>query len=175
MRTGRHLLDASRGGDHRWLVVAAIGGAAALGWLGPVSPQRRAVAVSIDRPDAEVFFVSPRGRDAWSGRAANPTGTDGPFATVGRARAAVRELLKARPGSPRVRVELRGGTYYLDAPLEFGPDDSGTETAPVVYTAAAGEKVVLSGGRRLKGGRWGEVNGHKAWVVDIPAVKSGAC
>jgi len=39
--------------------------------------------------------------------------------------------------------------------------------------AAAGEKVVLSGVRRLENGRWGEVNGRKAWVVDIPEVKAG--
>src|SRR5213079_878463 len=45
--------------------------------------------------------------------------------------------------------------------------------APVVYAAAAGEKVVLSGGRPLPGGRWGEVNGHRAWVVNVPAVKEG--
>ena len=43
----------------------------------------------------------------------------------------------------------------------------------MVYAAAAGEKVTLSGGRRLQGGRWGEVNGHKAWAVDIPEVKAG--
>ena len=48
-----------------------------------------------------------------------------------------------------------------------------TEQAPVVYAAAPGEKVVLSGGRRLEGGRWGEANGRKAWVVDIPEVKEG--
>jgi hypothetical protein len=70
-------------------------------------------------------------------------------------------------------VVLRGGTYFLDAPLEFGPEDSGAEGAPVVYAAAAGEKAVLSGGRRLDGGRWGEVNGRKAWVVVIPEVKEG--
>ena len=43
----------------------------------------------------------------------------------------------------------------------------------MVYAAAPGEKVVLSGGRRLEGGRWGEVNGRKAWMVDIPEVKEG--
>ena len=43
----------------------------------------------------------------------------------------------------------------------------------MVYAAAAGERVTLSGGRRLEGGRWGEVNGRKAWVVDIPEVKAG--
>jgi hypothetical protein len=121
-------------------------------------------------PGAADFFVSPRGKDTWSGKLADPGASDGPFATVARAREAVRALRKALKEPRRVRVVLRGGTYYLDAPLEFGPEDSGTEQGPVVYAAAAGEKVVLSGGRRVAGGRWGEVNGHRAWVVDIPEV-----
>ena len=43
----------------------------------------------------------------------------------------------------------------------------------MVYAAAAGEKVILSGGVRLEGGRWADVNGRKAWTVDIPEVKQG--
>jgi len=119
------------------------------------------------------FFVSPQGQDRWSGRLANPDGNDGPFATVSRARDAVKALLKSQKEPRRLRVVLRGGTYYLGSPLEFGPEDSGAENAPVVYAAATGEKVVLSGGRRLKNGRWGEVNGRKAWVVNITEVKAG--
>src|SRR5262245_61603545 len=119
------------------------------------------------------FFVSPRGNDTWSGRRADPDQNDGPFATVARARRAVRALLKTQKVQGRVRVILRGGTYYLDAPLDFGPEDSGTQQAPVVYAAAAGEQVVLSGGRRLNGGRWGKVHGHQAWIVEIPEVKRG--
>ena len=130
-------------------------------------------AAADEQPAAADFYVSPRGNDSWSGKLAGPRAGDGPFATVERARQAVRELRKTQKEPRTVRVVLRGGTYYLDAPLEFGPEDSGTETAPVVYAAAAGEKVVLSGGRRLAGGRWGEVNGHRAWVIDIPEVKDG--
>ena len=119
------------------------------------------------------FFVSPRGNDAWSGRLRDPGLTDGPFATLEQARAAIRAL-RRRQGTPMsVRVTLRGGTYFLDRPVEFGPMDSGAEKTPVVYAAASGEKVVLSGGRRLGGGRWGEVNQRKAWVVDIAEVKAG--
>ena len=87
---------------------------------------------------------------------------------------AVRALLKTLDRPRPVRVVLRAGTYYLDSPLELGPEDSGSRDAPVVYAAAAGETVTLSGGRRLRGGRWGEVNGHKAWTVDIPEVKAGS-
>jgi hypothetical protein len=119
------------------------------------------------------FFVSPRGNNRWSGRLAESAEHDGPFATIARARDAVRALRKTRQLDQAIRIVLRGGTYYLDAPLEFGPEDSGTEPAPMVYAAAPGEKAVLSGGRRLEGGRWGEANGHKAWVVDILEVKAG--
>ncbi|HZL90195.1 MAG TPA: right-handed parallel beta-helix repeat-containing protein [Pirellulaceae bacterium] len=130
-------------------------------------------ATADENPQTADFFVSPRGNDKWSGKLAEPEGNDGPFATVDRARLAVRELLKAQQEPRAVRVVLRGGTYFLAAPLEFGPEDSGAEKAPVVYAAAAGEKVILSGGRRLVGGRWGEINGRQAWVVEIPEVKEG--
>ena len=44
------------------------------------------------------FYLSPNGSDAWSGRLSNPNaqGTDGPFATLERARDAVRVLKKQK-------------------------------------------------------------------------------
>jgi hypothetical protein len=119
------------------------------------------------------FFISPQGEDHWSGKLSDPNDSDGPFKTVERAQEAVRALLRKLPKRRPVRVVLRGGTYYLKQTLEFGPEDSGTEGAPVVYAAAHGEKVVISGGCCLAGGKWGKVNGHKAWVIDIPDVKEG--
>lgn len=120
-----------------------------------------------------VFFVSTQGNDQWSGQRADPGTNDGPFATVTQAQQAVQKVLKTQKESRSVRVVLRGGTYFLDKPLEFGPDDSGTEKSPVIYAAAAGEQVILSGGRRLAGGQWGEANGRKAWIVKIPEVQEG--
>lgn len=119
------------------------------------------------------FYVSTQGNDRWSGKLADPASDDGPFATVRRAREAVQALRKIQESPRPICVVLRGGTYYLDSPLEFGPADSGRERAPVTYAAASGENVVLSGGRRVEGGHWGEVNGREAWVVDIPEVKAG--
>jgi hypothetical protein len=130
-------------------------------------------AAATDKPQEADFFVSPRGNDRWSGRLAEPGPNDGPFASVERARDAVRALRKAQKDRRPVRVVVFRGTYFLDAPLEFGPEDSGDESAPVVYTAAPGERVTLSGGSHLEGGRWGEVSGRKAWVVDVPEVKAG--
>ncbi|NOY81567.1 MAG: hypothetical protein GXP31_11270 [Kiritimatiellaeota bacterium] len=98
-------------------------------------------------PSAD-FYVSPRGGDdAWSGTRPNPTPdhTDGPFATLGRAQKAVRELRKKRRAG-EIRVVLRGGRYVLSDTLKFTAADSGARGAPVVYRAADGEDVWFSGG-----------------------------
>ncbi|MBN1464179.1 right-handed parallel beta-helix repeat-containing protein [candidate division KSB1 bacterium] len=92
------------------------------------------------------FYVSPVGNDTWSGMLDSPNAdrTDGPFATLGRAQKAVRELKqkvytpKTTPvetryiGSPHefgrgkdILVLLREGYYTLEAPLIFGPEDGG--------------------------------------------------
>ncbi len=94
------------------------------------------------------FHVASAGNDAWSGRLAAPNRarTDGPLATVGRARDAVRAL-KAQGGlKSRVCVLIHGGTYRLPQTLTFGPEDSGTPASPITYMGAPGERVVLSGG-----------------------------
>jgi hypothetical protein len=139
-----------------------------------VTPATGGLQDVVKNPASADFFVSPQGKDTWAGKLADPGDGDGPFATVDRAREAVRALLRTLDRHRPVRVVLRAGTYYLDSPLELGPEDSGSRNAPVVYAAAAGEKVTLSGGRRLEGGRWGEVNGHKAWTAEFPEVKAGS-
>lgn len=119
------------------------------------------------------FFVSVRGKDSWSGKLADPTQNDGPFATVMRAQAAVRSLLSSGKSPEPIRVIIRSGTYYLEAPLEFEPRDSGEPENPVIYAAAAGERAVFSGGRLLKEGHSERIHGRKAWSLDVPEVKRG--
>ncbi|MDH7570140.1 MAG: hypothetical protein QHJ73_11205, partial [Armatimonadota bacterium] len=53
------------------------------------------------------FYVSPQGRDTWSGTlsAPNQGRTDGPFATLERARDAIRQL-KKREGGLEVPVTV---------------------------------------------------------------------
>jgi hypothetical protein len=119
-----------------------------------------------------IVYVSPSGNDRWSGLLPAPRHTDGPLRTLARARDAVRELRKKLTSDRPVRVIVRGGSYYQVRPLEFGTDDSGSETAPTTYEAAKDEQVLISGGRALSGGRWGDLNGRKAWILDLPEVKS---
>ncbi|OGV71548.1 MAG: hypothetical protein A3K18_22335 [Lentisphaerae bacterium RIFOXYA12_64_32] len=121
---------------------------------------------------ADTYYVAPNGNDAWSGTlaAANEQKTDGPFATVVRARDAVRTAKKEEQAGP-FAVELREGIYTLAEPLAFTPEDSGTAAAPVVYRAFAGEKPVLSGGRVIGGFAPATLNGVNCWRADVPEVK----
>ena len=121
-----------------------------------------------------MFFVSPTGRDTWSGRLPNPaTGAkDGPFATVDRARRAVAQIRKTKPNQA-VDVFVRAGTYPLAKPLTFTPVDSGTAKQPVVYRAYPGEQPILSGGTRITGWKTGVINGRSCWIAELPEVAAG--
>ena len=92
------------------------------------------------------FYVASNGDDAWSGALARPNAerTDGPFATLERARDAIRRLKAGRALSKPVTVMVRGGTYFLSKPFVLRPEDSGGERCPVTYLAYPGEKPVLS-------------------------------
>ena len=131
----------------------------------------------------EVFYVSPDGCDDWSGRSPDAprnvkvspkcTNIDGPFATIDRARDAVRSVLAAARGSKAkrpVRVLLRGGTYTLSRTLELLPEDSGTAEAPVTYGAYPGESPILSGGQVIGDWKVTSHNGKTCWTARLPEV-----
>jgi len=98
------------------------------------------------------FYVAANGDDGWSGKRPTPTadGADGPFATLERARDAVRAARQGPESAGKsIRVVVRNGTYRLKQPLEFDARDSGTSGAPVVYRVCPGEEVRITGGTRL--------------------------
>ena len=76
--------------------------------------------------------------------------SDGPLATINRARDAVRQRKKTAAGEA-FTVYVRGGVYALAAPVRLSAEDSGTAAAPVVYRAYASERPVLMGGREIAG------------------------
>jgi hypothetical protein len=89
---------------------------------------------------AQPYFVSSAGDDG------NPGTLQKPFATLQRAQQAARQK--------HGEVFLRGGTYYLSAPLVFTAEDSGTKGAPVVFQNYRNEKPVISGGIKLDNLNW---------------------
>lgn len=111
------------------------------------------------------FYVAPSGSDAQNG-----TSPAQPFLTVQRAQQAVRELKQRGPLTEPVTVYLSEGVYPISEALKFTPEDSGTETCPITYKAAQGEKALLSGGRKVTG--WKRYKGN-IWVATLPEVQAG--
>jgi hypothetical protein len=87
------------------------------------------------------LYVAPGGSDV------NPGTEAKPFATVEKARQAVRAINKNMAGD--IVVVLCGGVCRLDRTLAFGPEDSGTNGHDVIYRAAPHKLSVLSGGRPI--------------------------
>jgi hypothetical protein len=97
------------------------------------APLLLSAALGVAAPANEVY-VSPTGQDT-------NTGTqEKPFATLERARDAVRQLTSAMP----VTVWLRGGTYRRQQSFALTAEDSGT-----TYRAFGDESVRLLGGISL--------------------------
>lgn len=127
---------------------------AAAAWLVLVGPLASARA-------QQVLFVSPLGNDGWSGRLAKPLGdgSNGPLATLAKAV----ERSRQQAGGQARRVVLQEGEYYLEQPVDLGPEDSG-----LTLEAAEGAKVVLYGGRVIRGWRR---DGEALWAADLPQAK----
>lgn len=107
------------------------------------------------------FYVAPDGSDAWSGTLPQPdsTGSDGPFATLERARDAVR--LQKAGTSTDLKVSIRGGTYPLTETVIFGVEDGGNASAQdgstITFAAYPGETPVFTSARQITG--WEKVTG----------------
>ena len=127
------------------LLGVAVGGALVLAGCATVRPMAQP-----EPPAGLTLYVATDGNDAWSGRlsAPNPARSDGPFATLERARDAIRQA-RGATGLPAggVAVELAPGRYERSEPFALTAEDSGTADAPIVYRARAGAAVRLAGGR----------------------------
>jgi hypothetical protein len=95
------------------------------------------------------FFVSPKGNNA------NPGTQNKPFASIAKA------LIKARKTPGAVIINLLEGTYYLNQPIIFSPEDSRKENETLTITNFENQKVVISGGaclnlkwKKYKDGIW---------------------
>lgn len=89
---------------------------------------------------AQNFYVSPNGRDSNAGTKSEP------FATLIRARNAIRTAgNRQKPAT----VYLRGGTYYITQSLELTGQDGGTAENPVTYRPFENETVILCGAKSV--------------------------
>ncbi len=116
------------------------------------------VLIGAATANARDFHVALDGNDM------APGSKDAPFATLERARDAARIVREAEPDTP-IRIVIGAGRRVLARPLVLRPVDSGVE-----YTAAPGQKAVISGGRVITG--WRNVRDN-LWTVALPDVKAG--
>lgn len=102
------------------------------------------------------FYVSPDGNDN------NPGTLERPFATIQRARDAVRAINVNVKND--ITVYLRGGKYYQDSAITFDERDSGPEGHRVIYTNYNGEHAQIIGGRPVTGWKHYKGNIYRAYV-----------
>ncbi len=107
------------------------------------------------------FYISVKGNDKADGKSLTT-----PFATVERAKDAIRNLKQTGKYNSPVRVFLRGGVYNLKQPLKFDEKDSGTPAHPITYSSYNNEKVIISGGQSVSG--WKPYK-NGIWVAHLPA------
>jgi hypothetical protein len=130
-----------------------------------------------------LYVCAETGNDVWSGKLSEPNGTqtDGPLRTLAAAQSTVRRIRSELTAPESIEVTLRGGVYRLAQTLVFEAPDSGfgrTENKnariwPVVWRAADGEQVTISGGRPVGGWRPDTLNGKTVWRADAPWLEPG--
>ena len=101
-------------------------------------------AVGLRTAGGKTLHIAPGGSDT------NPGTKARPLATLEAARDAIRRLKAAGPlPAGGVTVELAAGTYERTATFRLTAKDSGTPAARIVYRAAAGAEVRLTGGKAV--------------------------
>ena len=120
------------------------------GAISEVGAQTPPVSKPTPLPDwpkpAVVFYVAPDGSD-------NAPGTqEQPFATLERARDALRQLKRdGKLAGGGATVFVRGGQYRVTQAFALTAEDGGEASAPIRYCAVEGETPVFTGGIRLEG------------------------
>jgi hypothetical protein len=113
--------------------------------LAPLAALHAADSPQPAQPQGPTLYVSPGGKDTAAGTQAAP------LATLAGARDRVRQLKQEGAAGKPISVVFADGTYEMSEAVVFGPQDSGSEKAPVTYRAEHPGKVIFSGGKRITG------------------------
>ena len=159
---------------HSWLLLSFV--ASGLLIEGYVTVATAGAPEESSRTQAD-YFVAVDGSDRWSGQLAapNPARTDGPFATLVRARDAIRALKPDR-GQKETLVRIRGGVYRLEETVVFSIADSAPASGTITYAAYGNEQPVFTSAIPIvdwrKPDRPSPLLADKArdrvWTTDVP-------
>ncbi len=121
------------------------------------------VSTTEERPSIGeiVLYISPSGADTNLGT------KKAPLKTIEAARQKV-QVLRQGNRNQSVKVYVGGGLYLLEKPIVFSAEDSGSETAKVVYEAEQDQQPIFSGSRKLES--WKVLKDQKVLQSLDPAV-----
>jgi hypothetical protein len=114
------------------------------------------------------LYIAPDGSDNWSGTRPSPNAqrSDGPLATLTGARDAIRKLKETESLGPGpVYVNIGGGNYFVNQPLDLTWQDSGSSESSIVYRASDTGRPVFSGARAISG--WKDLD-RGLWRAQLP-------
>ncbi|MEX2512782.1 MAG: right-handed parallel beta-helix repeat-containing protein [Cyclobacteriaceae bacterium] len=112
------------------------------------------------------IFVSPSGNDGSNGSFQHPLGS------MEGARNLIRKWKAEGPLKESVQVIFLEGDYYLDQPVIFNEEDSGTSEFPIIYKGEEQKEVNFYGGKLITGweetaeGLWKTRLLTKAWKFE---------
>jgi hypothetical protein len=116
------------------------------------------VVFSCGKQETASFYVSPKGDDA------NIGSIDAPFASIAKAKEAVRAL-PTKEKANGVQVFLRGGTHKLTETIVFGLEDSGSEGSQISYEAYQDETPIISSGVAVTG--WEKLSDYPETLPEV--------
>lgn len=108
-----------------------------------------------------MFYVSPTGDDS------NIGSIKSPFATIEKAKLAVREL-SSEEREKNITVFLREGTHTVSETVVFGLEDSGADGTKISYEAYMDETPIISSGVAVQG--WEKL---KEYPESLPEIAKG--
>jgi hypothetical protein len=113
------------------------------------------------RLDAREIFIAPGGSDR------NPGTRELPLASLTGARDLIRQIRSLENLNEAIHVVVTDGHYFITEPLVLSPEDSGSDSFPVVYRADAGARPVFTGGMAIT--NWEKTSEH-IWRAKVPEV-----
>jgi hypothetical protein len=99
------------------------------------------------------FYVSPAGNDKSKGTAAAPV------ATLSKAQLLIKKFKAANPNyEGDIVVHIGAGNYELQAGFKLDEAFTGSKQTPIIWRGVNKDKVIISGGKKIKGSAFKIVN-----------------
>ena len=99
------------------------------------------------------FYVSPDGNDKSNGTAAAPV------ATLTKAQLLIKKFKTANPNyEGDIVVHVGPGNYELQAGFKLDENVTGSKQTPIIWRGINKDKVIISGGKKIKGSAFKKVN-----------------